>query len=91
VSRPEEVQWVESRLTPHPLKTYTTPLKLANPVGNGVPTVYIVCSDPIYKPLQSTRNWVKGHGWKTLEIAAGHDAMVIAPDRLAEMLEGDTV
>src|SRR5215469_314913 len=91
VSRPEEVQWVESRLTPHPLKTYTTPLKLANPVGNGVPTVYIVCTDPLYKALQSTRDWVKGHGWKTLEIAAGHDAMAIAPDRLAEMLEGDTV
>jgi hypothetical protein len=33
----------------------------------------------------------KGHSWKTLEIAAGHDAMAIAPDRLAEMLEGDTV
>lgn len=91
VSNPEEARWVESRLTPHPLKTYMTPLKLANPVGNGVPTVYIVCSDPLYKPLQSTRDWIKAHGWKTREIAAGHDAMVIAPDRLAEMLEGDTV
>jgi pimeloyl-ACP methyl ester carboxylesterase len=91
VSRPEEAQWVESRLTPHPLKTYASPLTLRNEVGNGVPTVYIVCTDPIYKPLQSTRDWVKGHSWKTLEITAGHDAMVIAPDRLAEMLEGDTV
>jgi len=26
---------------------------------------------------------------KTVEIAAGHDAMVIAPERLADMLDAD--
>jgi hypothetical protein len=49
----------------------------------------IVCADPIYKPLEASRNWVKGAGWKTIEIKCGHDAMVIAPDRLADMLDTD--
>jgi pimeloyl-ACP methyl ester carboxylesterase len=89
IARSEEAQWVESRLTPHPLKTYTTPLRLAHPVGNGVPAVYITCTDPLYNPLQSTRDWVKEREWTTAEIATGHDAMVTAPDRLAEMLEAD--
>ena len=39
-----------------------------------------VRADPIYKPLEATRNWVKA-GWKTFEIRCGHDAMLIAPDR----------
>jgi hypothetical protein len=34
---------------------------------------------------------VKAHGWKMSEIAAGHDAMVIAPDLLAALLEAEVV
>jgi pimeloyl-ACP methyl ester carboxylesterase len=89
ISRLEQARWVEDHLTPHPLKTFTSPLRLANPVGNGLPRVYVTCTDPIYGPLQSARDWVQRHGWKTLEIAAGHDAMVIAPNRLAEVLESE--
>ena len=47
--------------------------------------------DPIYKPLEASRNWIKAAGWKALEIKSGHDAMVIAPDRLADMLDADAV
>ena len=82
-------QFVQSRFTPHPFNTFVSPLKLANKVGNGLPTNYIICADPLYKPLEASRNWVKAAGWKTLEIKSGHDAMVIAPDRLADMLDAD--
>jgi hypothetical protein len=30
---------------------------------------------------------VKAHGWRVSEIATGHDAMVSAPDDLADLLE----
>jgi pimeloyl-ACP methyl ester carboxylesterase len=82
-----QTQFVQSRFTPHPFNTYVSPLKLTNKVGNGLPLTYIVCADPIYKPLEATRNWVKAAGWKTLEIRSGHDAMVIAPEGLADMLD----
>lgn len=81
-----QAAWVERRLTPHPLGTYTSPLILANKVGNGLPTTYIVCTNPIYGPLQAIRDCVRSVGWTTVEIATGHDAMVTAPDRLGDML-----
>jgi pimeloyl-ACP methyl ester carboxylesterase len=84
-----QTQFVANRFTPHPFNTFTSPLKLANKVGNGVPASYIVCTDPIYKPLEARRNWIKAAGWKMIEIKAGHDAMVIAPDGLVDLLDAD--
>ena len=84
-----QAQFVASHLTPHPFQTYVSPLKLESKVGNDLPTSYIVCTDPIYKMLETSRNWVKAAGWKMSEIRAGHDAMVIAPERLAELLDTD--
>jgi len=49
----------------------------------------IACTDPIYKPLEASRNWVKAAGWKVMEIKSGHDAMVIAPDGLSDLLDAD--
>jgi len=84
-----QARFVQSRLTPHPFATYTSPLRLTNQVGNGVPATYVVCTDPIYQPLETSRTWVRAAGWKSVEIRTGHDAMVIAPDRLADLLEAD--
>lgn len=84
-----QAQFVQSRFTPHPFNTFVSPLKLANKVGNGLPVTYIACTDPIYKPLEASRNWVKAAGWKVMEIKSGHDAMVIAPDRLSDLLDAD--
>ena len=80
-------EWVRRRLTPHPLGTYESTLRLENPVGNDRPRTYIVCTSPIYAPLEASRQWVRRQqGWGWQEIATGHDAMVTAPDELARML-----
>jgi pimeloyl-ACP methyl ester carboxylesterase len=89
ISDTEQAAWAQARFTPHPFNTYTSPLRLANKVANGIPATYIVCTDPIYKPLDASRAWIKAAGWKTVEIATGHDAMVTAPDRLADLLDAD--
>lgn len=82
-----EAAWVARRLTPHPLGTYETPLRLRNPVGNGRPRTYVACTDPLYGPLEGARRWVRRRrGWNWREIATGHDAMVTAPAALARML-----
>ena len=64
ISEAAQVQLAQSRFTPHPFNTFVSPLKLANKVGNGLPALYIVCTDPIYKPLEASRNWIKAAGWK---------------------------
>ena len=73
-------------MTSHPLGTYTSPLKLAHPVGNGLPAVYVQCTDPVFAGLQSSRDWVAAHGMRRVEIATSHDAMVTAPDLLSDLL-----
>ena len=85
---PADTAWIERRLTPHPLGTFTSPLNLINPtVGNGRPCTYVACTDPVYPWLEPCRRWARGRpGWGWAEIAAGHDAMVSAPQALATLL-----
>ena len=83
---PAQLEFVQARLTSHPLGTYTSPLKLAHPVGNGLPAVYVQCTDPVYAGLQASRDWVAAHGMRRIDIATGHDAMVTAPGLLVEIL-----
>jgi hypothetical protein len=90
ISDPAQAAWVEARLTPHPFATYSSPHTFLNPVGNGLLATYVVCTDPLYGPAETSRAWVRAAGWRMVEIAAGHDAMVIAPDRLADLLDAES-
>jgi pimeloyl-ACP methyl ester carboxylesterase len=82
-----DAAWVERRLTPHPLATYSLPLTLRHPLGNGVPATYIRCIDPAYANTASSAEFAKAQpGWQYLEIATGHDAMITAPAELTRML-----
>ncbi len=82
-------EWVYRRLTPHPLATYTTPLQLQSPLGNGLPCTYVHCANPSYDTLAPVREHVKSQcpdwGWERID--TGHDAMVLAPGLLADLLE----
>ncbi|WP_422039914.1 alpha/beta fold hydrolase [Roseibium sp.] len=87
VERPEDVAFVQPRLTPHPFRTFTTALDLKNPVGNGLPAAYIRCTDPPYRPAGVALDRARKLGWPVGEIATGHDAMVTEPLALADLLE----
>jgi pimeloyl-ACP methyl ester carboxylesterase len=83
----DQVALLERHCTPHPLKTFDDPMVLKGPPGGALPKVYIQCVDPVYGPLQSSRDFVKTQkDWTWDEIASGHDAMISAPDALAEKL-----
>jgi pimeloyl-ACP methyl ester carboxylesterase len=83
--------WMRRRMTPHPLGVFETPLRLRHAPGNGLPRTYIACSDPPYPPFEGVRREMRGSaGWAWQEIATGHDAMVTAPEALAQMLAAIT-
>jgi pimeloyl-ACP methyl ester carboxylesterase len=87
VSDAKDAEWLKCRLTPHPIGTYTSPLTIKGPVGNNLPRTYMTCTAPAYAAIESTRQWVKSQqGWRWVEIATGHDAMVLAPELLSKML-----
>jgi pimeloyl-ACP methyl ester carboxylesterase len=77
---------IAARLTPQPMSVNRAPLKLAHPIGNGVPKSYIVCTAPVYAPLAPSRDYARAHGWPMIELATGHDAMVTAPEETARLL-----
>ena len=82
-----EYEWAQRRLTPHPLGSYTTPLKLNHPIGNGLPRTYIHCTEPSHPVLESSRELVKSQsGWNWVEIAAPHEAHMTHPELLTEVL-----
>ena len=83
----QDTAFVASRLRPHPIKTYEDSLALKRPLGAGRPTTYIACTNPFYQAMAPERQWVKAQpDWVYRELATGHDAMILVPDALAEML-----
>ncbi len=86
VTDEKQAAWLESCLTPHPLKTYQSTLDLGQDMTNGVPATYIVCTDPLYDNLATSRGRARSLDWPIEEIATGHDAMVSAPNETADLL-----
>jgi pimeloyl-ACP methyl ester carboxylesterase len=83
---PEDIAWVDRRLTPHPLRTYAEPFPLHAPLGGGRPVTYVACTGPAYPAIHSAHAIVRREGWEFRELATGHDAMISAPEATAELL-----
>jgi len=84
---PADAAWVRRHLTPQPLGSYSTPVPLRNPIGNGVPCTYIRCTAPPFPTTDpSARYAISRQDWEYLELATGHDAMITAPQELSEIL-----
>jgi pimeloyl-ACP methyl ester carboxylesterase len=81
--------WLQRRLTPHPLAAYADPIRLAHPVGNGLKRTYIRCAQPIYETVRASHEAVAADpAWTCVDLQTGHDAMITAPDALADLLLG---
>jgi pimeloyl-ACP methyl ester carboxylesterase len=90
VTDAKDAAWVASRLKPHPIKSYEDKLELKRSLGAGLPKTYIACTNPIYRPNNAARQWARAQpDWAYFELATGHDAMILAPDTLTEMLLRD--
>lgn len=87
VTDPQDVAWLDRRLTPHPVASYREALHLSAPIGAGLPNAYVLCTDPVYAPLEASRQRVADLGWPVHPLASGHDPMITAPLALADLLE----
>ena len=87
---PKDLEWVQRRMTPHPFALYDQKMNWGGPVGNGVPKLYVDCTDPAYAGLAPVKQRIRGNpaAWPYVELKAGHDAMVSAPDETAKLLLG---
>jgi pimeloyl-ACP methyl ester carboxylesterase len=87
VEAQEDVAWLQRHLRPQPFRGYQDPLRLQHPFGNGRKITYIACVKPVYPPVEVLHEYARNQpGWQYLELATGHNAMVLAPAALSDML-----
>lgn len=82
-----DVEWLTPRLTPHPWAAYTEPVRTGTAAA-AVPARYVDCTDwlAVFAPHAER---ARGLGWDVRTLATGHEAMVTAPEGLAELLLAD--
>jgi pimeloyl-ACP methyl ester carboxylesterase len=87
VTAENDLAWVRPRLNPHPLKTKLDAVRLTNPKAAQIPRTYIYCNDPAVGPFgQFAERLQRDASWRYAELATGHDAMITAPAKVAELL-----
>lgn len=85
--REEDIRAVYPRLTPHPLAGFTEIIKLTGAVDAVACTAVVCTANPEPTPFAAFADAGRGaHGWHIIPIATGHDAMITAPNELADAL-----
>jgi pimeloyl-ACP methyl ester carboxylesterase len=84
VTEQADVDWLTPKLTPHPWKTYTDPLRLTG-AGAAVPAAFLECVSWM-RVFAGQADRARARGWPVHELDTGHEAMVTAPRELADAL-----
>ena len=79
-----DLAWLTPRLTPHPWRTYTEPLRLTGR-HEDVPAAFIECVAWM-RVFRGQAERATAAGWPVWRLETGHEAMVTAPDELAKIL-----
>ncbi|MGI5493583.1 alpha/beta fold hydrolase [Microtetraspora malaysiensis] len=82
VTIPEQVEWLEAKLTPQPRLTFSELTRLTGAV-DAIRCRAVLCSPK--RPMPFAR-LAGEHGWPITVLDVGHDAMVTAPRELADIL-----
>ena len=85
VKDPEQVAWMEPKLTPHPWKCFEQKLRLTNEAAmRRIPQTHIVCTSTLQsRDVAALKASSEGRVW---DIDTGHDLMISEPETVAEML-----
>ncbi len=80
--------WEDSKDLPQPIGTFTQPISLANPIGNGLPATYVLTVDEgadtdDFSPFAERAN---GFGWDYHEWITGHVPQRTMPETYAQLL-----
>ncbi len=86
---PKNIAWVQAKMTPQPTGLATSEVKLTGARDRVAKKTYIRAAAYPQPNFDAALAKCKAAGWKTFEFQAaeaGHDIMVDAPQRLAEIL-----
>ena len=81
--------WVDAQCTPQPIGCMLGTVTLFGARERIARKTYIRASAYPSAPFDAALAKARADGWRTYEVACGHDVMIDAPDRLAEILQGE--
>ena len=91
ITDPDDVAWMDTRLTPMPLATFEEPIRLPEYRAQHLPRSYIACAGSDF--LAPMARKARAQGWDYHELPRSHVEVVAAPDELVSVLlqiAGDT-
>jgi pimeloyl-ACP methyl ester carboxylesterase len=90
IARQEHIDFIKPREVRHPYRTMSQKINLGNEQAlKGLPKTFIYCSSPATGSFDQFAAKYRGDpAWKFFELATGHDAMILMPQRVAEILQG---
>jgi pimeloyl-ACP methyl ester carboxylesterase len=86
VTDPDDIAWMDERLTPHPWTCFEEPLRLTNEASLwAIPQSHIVCTSTLATrdPARMEAARAAGRLW---DIDTGHDLMITEPEAVAALL-----
>ena len=83
-----DAAWSARHDAPHPYASMRQPVRLQNEAALArIPKAFIYCSSPATGSFDQFAAKVRDDpAWRLFELATGHDAMVLVPERLARIL-----
>jgi pimeloyl-ACP methyl ester carboxylesterase len=89
LTEPEHIDFVKPREVRHPYRTMSQKIVLRNEAALGrLPKTFVYCSSPATGSFdQFAARYRNDPSWKFFELATGHDAMILMPERVAELLQ----
>jgi len=85
LTKQEHIDFVKPREVRHPYRTMSQPIRLR---GFEIPRTFVYCSSPPTGSFdQFAAKYRNDPAWQFFELETGHDAMILMPERLAEILQ----
>jgi pimeloyl-ACP methyl ester carboxylesterase len=91
-TKPEHIDFVKPREARHPYRTMSQPIRISNSERlEKLAKTFIYCSSPATGSFdQFAVKYRNDPEWKFFELETGHDAMILMPERVAEILVKQT-
>jgi pimeloyl-ACP methyl ester carboxylesterase len=87
LTKREHIDFVKPREARHPYRTMAQPIKLEGHFEK-IPKTFVYCSSPATGSFdQFAAKYRKDPAWKFFELETGHDAMILMPERVAQILQ----
>jgi len=87
ITRQEHIDFVKPREVRHPYRTMAQPIRLSGNIAR-IPKTFVYCSSPATGSFDQFAAKYRNHrDWRFRELETGHDAMILMPERVAEILQ----